>query len=71
MMTLNAVAETRRKRWCKTLESVDMRHDSRKSWELIRRLTNTPHILQTQLQVTPNQIAHTILLISKQPKTVR
>ncbi|KAL4104978.1 hypothetical protein QTP88_020253 [Uroleucon formosanum] len=43
MKTLNAVSETRRKRWCEeTLENVDMRHDSRKAWGLLRRLGNIP-----------------------------
>jgi len=69
--SLNAVAETRRKIWCETLQSVDMRHDSRKSWELIRRLGNIPRRPTIQPRVTLKQIAHTLFLNGKPPKINR
>lgn len=71
MKTLNAVAEIRRKRWCETLENVDMRHDSRKACGLLRRLGNIPRRQPTPPKVTPNQIIHTLLLNCKPPKTNR
>lgn len=70
MNTLNAVAETR-KRWCETLESVDMWHDSRKAWGLLRCLGNIPCRQPILNKVTPNQIARILLLNGKHPKTFK
>lgn len=63
---LNAVTATRRQKWCDVVTQLDMKQNSRKAWKLLKRLNSDPTSAPPSLvTVTPDQIAHQLLLNGK------
>jgi len=62
---LHDIAESRRKSWNKMVESIDMRHNSKKAWATVRRLNGDTVKARDCTNVTPDQIAGALLLSGK------
>jgi Reverse transcriptase (RNA-dependent DNA polymerase)/Endonuclease-reverse transcriptase len=62
---LSYLGEVRQRKWEETVKSMDMTHNSRKAWSLIRKLSGDPTERKAIASVTPNQIAHQLLLNGK------
>lgn len=66
---MNLLTEVKRKRWCDLLTEVDMKRSSKKAWNLIKRLDNNPREKTKVSSITPNQIAHHLLMNGKNKMT--
>lgn len=65
----NAIAqEKKRNKWHELLNKTDMKHRSKKAWGLIKRLNSDPTNAKGLSNVTPDQIAHQLLLNGKPQK---
>lgn len=63
---VQSLSDSRSKKWCNLLESLDMKHNSRRAWKLVKNLSNDPSKpTSIQCNVTANQIAHQLLLNGK------
>ena len=58
-----STTQERQRKWLDTIESMDMSRNSKKAWNLIRKLNNNPAIPKHQhCPVTANQVAHQLLI---------
>lgn len=62
---MKSLAQEKRTKWCDLLNSVDMKRSSKKAWNLIKRLDCDPKSKPIIPIVTPNQIAHHLLINGK------
>ncbi|VVC42657.1 Reverse transcriptase domain, partial [Cinara cedri] len=65
----NAIAQEKRNKWHKLLDKTDMKHSSKEAWGLIKRLNSDPTDAKGLSNVSPDQIAHQLLLNSKTKKS--
>ena len=66
---LGVIADTRKEAWHNMVESIDMKHSSRKAWAMIKRLSGDPMAPRGHMNVTPDQIASVLLLNGKAKDT--
>lgn len=62
---LEAISEERKEKWYNLLQETDMKHSSRKAWQLIKSLSNDPSAKTAHSKVTSDQVAHHLLLNGK------
>jgi hypothetical protein len=62
---VDRVAEERRDRWRTMVEGLDMVHSSNKAWRTIKTLSGEGKANEVHINITPDQIAHQILLNGK------
>ena len=65
---LKMVGEEKRERWREVIKSTDLCHNSKKAWATVIKLNNVNQPQSHIAAVTPNQVAHQLLLNGK-PKT--
>ncbi|KAK3892154.1 hypothetical protein Pcinc_003990 [Petrolisthes cinctipes] len=62
---LSSISEERKGRWQEVITSVDMTHNSKRAWQTLKKL-NTEKNNKTRIAaVTPNEVAHQLLLNGK------
>ncbi|CAG7722238.1 unnamed protein product [Allacma fusca] len=59
------IAESRQKKWQELVENLDFCKDSRRAWQLLKRLDGGKTQQSNFTQVTANQVAHQLLLNDK------
>ena len=62
---LDEISEAQHSKWQTLIESTDFTHSSRKAWRTINKLTKDSTAPQQQCRVTPDQVAHQLLLNGK------
>lgn len=65
---MEIIAETKRTLWHSLLNKMDMKHRSKKTWVLIKRLDGDPTKSHNTRTVTANEVAHQLLLNGKTNK---
>lgn len=59
---LENIGKSRRDEWVKMIEDLDMSKNSYKAWKLLRHLNSEKPQPTEFLNITANQIAHTIII---------
>uniref|UniRef100_A0A6P7GXF8 Uncharacterized protein LOC114347680 n=1 Tax=Diabrotica virgifera virgifera TaxID=50390 RepID=A0A6P7GXF8_DIAVI len=59
------LSASRQERWSETLSKMDMTHSSKQAWNMIKKLNGDPTEVKEPCAITPNQIAHQLLLNGK------
>jgi hypothetical protein len=62
---MQTIVEARRIYWNLFLNEIDMKHSSKKAWDLIKRLDGDPTKSHDIRTVSPNQVTHQLLLNGK------
>ena len=62
---LHDISGSRRESWRHMVESIDMTHSSKRAWAMIKRLNGDPTRPRDCTNVTPDQVASTLLLNGK------
>jgi hypothetical protein len=65
---MQKIAEIKRIHWHSLLIEMDIKHDSKKAWNLIKRPDSDPKKFHNTRIVTANQVAHQLLLNGKTNK---
>ena len=59
---IDTMKEEKKKRWEEIITSIDLTHNSRKPWQIIKKLSNDPTSPNPPCLVTSNQAAHHLLV---------
>ena len=62
---ISSLWQERRERWKETIENVDMTHSSKKAWSTIKKLNSEDKHPARKAAVTPNEVAHQLLINGK------
>lgn len=65
---MRKISYGRKQKWMDLLRDLDMKQNSRRAWRLVKNLSGDPKRPNVQTQVTPNQIAHQLILNGKTTK---
>ena len=62
---LSSLCQERCERWHETIENIDMTHNSKKAWSTIKKLNSEDRHSARIAAVTPNEVAHQLLVNGK------
>ncbi len=62
---LSSIGNIQRQGWKKVITNIDITHNSKKAWATIKRLNSEKDVQPRIAAVTPNQVAHQLLLNGK------
>lgn len=68
---LEKIGTERRSNWMNLVESIDMKHSSQRAWGLMKKLNNDPKQRILQNIITPDQVAHQLLLNGKSQRETK
>ncbi|KAK3884788.1 hypothetical protein Pcinc_010974 [Petrolisthes cinctipes] len=62
---LDSISSERKERWQEVIPNIDLTHSSKKAWTTIKRLNSEKGLQPRVAAITPNQVAHQLLLNGK------
>ena len=62
---LNLISTEKQDRWQELITGIDMTHNSKQAWKTIRKLNTEKHTNTTIAAVTPDKVAHQLLMNGK------
>ena len=66
-----SLSVAQKERWMETASNVDLTHNSKMSWNTLNKLNTDKKPETTAAAVTPNQVAHQLLIYGKPPHEER
>ena len=63
---IDQMKDEEKKSWEEVITSTDLTHNSRRAWQITRKLSNDPTTANPPCLVNANQVAHQLLLINCQ-----